>query len=122
MVTVICPECGYPYEDNTYVVAERSVTCANCRWSGSSANLLQVRGELQGGVDTLQQLYLFLGKNITPQIGVKMMELGLLCREGSVENVSHVAHTLVTISRATFKTILELVTKEEEGSRDGTVH
>ena len=117
---MICPECGYPYDDDSSIVAVRDIICANCRWSGSSSKLLQVKGELKGGVDVLQQLYFFLGKSIAPQIGVKLVELGLLAPDKDPGNVVRIARVLSLVSRASFRSVLESLAPEESDER--TIH
>jgi hypothetical protein len=79
-----------------------------------------VKGELGGGVDVLQQLYFFLGKSIAPQIGVKLVELGLLTADKGPDNVIRIAKILSSVSRASFKAVLESLAPEESDER--TIH
>jgi hypothetical protein len=125
---VVCPECGYPYPDDTCVVGVRGVVCANCTWKGSSTELLQIRGEFDVGVDSLQNLYLFLGRNIAPRIAVKGIELGFFSKEGTPENHRRIAEVLRRITRATFREMLQALIDDakehnDRGAPDGrTIH
>lgn len=124
---VVCPECGYPYPDETYVAGARDVICANCKWKGSSTSLLQTKGELDGGVKQLQDLYMFLGKVIAPQVAVKAVELGFFSPEKSPENYRRLAKVLSRISRACFKEMTQaLIDDAEEHGKEAsdgrTVH
>lgn len=104
---VVCPECGYPYPDESYVLGARDVICANCKWKGSSTQLLQTKGEFEGGVEVLQHLNLFLGRIISPQITVKCVELGLLDGSKTPENYRRIAKILSRVTRAVFKELTQ---------------
>lgn len=111
---VVCPDCGYPYPDETYTLGARDVICANCKWKGSSTELLQTKGELEGGVEQLQQLYQFLGRVIAPQITVKAVELGFLTGDKTPENYRRIAKVLSRVSRASFKELLQALVDDAE--------
>jgi len=115
---VICPECGYPYDDDTYVLGARDIICANCKWKGSSTELLQTKGELDGGVDALQHIYLFLGKTIAPQIAAKAVELGFLSGEKTPANYRRIAKVLSRITRAVFKELVEALIADAEENKE----
>ena len=106
---VICPECGYPYSDDTYVLGARDIICTNCKWKGSSTELVQTKGELEGGVKALQDLYNFLGTNISPRIASNVIQLGFLSSEKSPENYKKIAKVLSRVTRATFKELVQAI-------------
>lgn len=112
---VICPECGYPYENDQMLVGERTIRCANCSWSGSSSKLITTPEEVPVGA--MQSLYEFLGKVISPQVARKMVELELLESNKEPENVQKIARVLSHGTRATFQGVLSALFNEEV--RDG---
>lgn len=116
---VICSECGYPYSDDTYTIGEREVICTNCKWKGSSTQLLQTKGDLESGVGELQELYDYLGRAIAPQIGVQAVKLGLLSKEKTTENYRRVAAILSRTTRAAFKELLSAIIEDAEENSKG---
>lgn len=111
---VVCPDCGYPYSDDTHVLGARDIVCANCKWKGSSTALLQTKGDLEGGVGALQELYEFLGKNIAPQITVLAVKLGFLSDDRDAENYRRIARVLSRVTRATFRELLQALVDDAE--------
>jgi len=108
---VICPECGYPYEDEAYTIGERNIQCANCSWSGSSSKL--IAAPEAAPVDKLQELFRFLGKDIGPQIGVRLVKLGLLTNSSEPENVAKIARVLQAGARGAFRGLVTALFTEE---------
>jgi len=108
---VICPECGYPYEDDQMLIGSRTIRCANCSWSGNSSKLITAPEEVPVGA--MQSLYEFLGKVISPQVAKKMVELGLLSTSKETENVQKIARVLSHGTRSTFQGVLSALFAEE---------
>lgn len=111
---VICPECGYPYSDDTYVLGARDVICTNCRWMGSSTALIQTSGDLEGGVQAMQKLYNHLGTTISPRIASVAVQLGFLSSDKTVDNYKRIAKVLSRVTRATFKELVQAVIDDAE--------
>ena len=114
---VICPQCGYPYEDNQLVIGERNVSCAHCAWSGSSTQLILAPDEAP--VREMQQFYEFLARDIAPTLAKKMLDLGLFKRSADQENIAKIARVLKNGTRGTFQGILASLFAEEV-SDDGS--
>lgn len=101
---VICPACGYPYEDDQMVIGARTIRCANCSWRGNSSELITASEEVPIG--SMQTLYEFLGKEISPQVARKMVDLGLLSNSKETENVQKIAGVLSFGTRGMFRGVL----------------
>lgn len=113
---VICPQCGYPYEDEAFIIGERDIKCANCGWRGSSTDLISAPEEAP--VAAMQELYQFLGEEIAPSVGRKMVELGLLRPTQDKENVMKVAAVLRGGTRGAFQGVITtLFVQETEDAR-----
>lgn len=109
---VICPECGYPYEDDQLLVSEKKVQCDNCPWRGSSADLLMTEGAAPAY--EMQQLYQYIGRELAPMLGRRMVQLGLLQRSSDTENIAMVARVLREGTRGAFRGVLDELYREEE--------
>jgi hypothetical protein len=108
---VICPQCGYPYENDQLMVGVRDITCANCPWHGSSSDLITVSDEAP--VDKMQELYRYLGAEIAPVLGKKMVALGLLEETATTSNITKVARVLKSGTRGAFTGVISSLFAEE---------
>lgn len=119
---VICPECGFPVDEGFVVAPEEAVRCLFCKWVGSRKDLLLIAGgDLQNHpqmLDRLRVLMEFLSNNIVPQIGIKVVQLGLL--PGDVRFAPLLASILKKVTLAAFRTLVtELLQEDRSGSEAG---
>ena len=110
---VICPQCGYPYESEAVTISVRDVTCANCAWGGLSSELITAPEEAP--VAEMQALYKWLGEELAPVLGKKMVELGLLQPSHEKANVVKIARVLKGGTRGAFQGVISTLFIEEAG-------
>lgn len=103
---LLCPECSYPYVDDARIVGEREVCCQNCAWRGPSSKLIEFLGA-KSGEHVLSSLYIYIGEQVSPAIGVALIRLGLIPADKSQENAVRLARLLRRVSRAIFTAVLE---------------
>mgnify|MGYP001824616049 CR=1 FL=1 len=105
---VVCPQCGYPKEENALVIGERDVTCKMCAWHGSSSELLEFEDESKfQDPRKLQEFMGFLQKHISPLVGKELANLELISRDPSPDNIAFITKLLVDYSRAGFGAVLK---------------
>jgi len=80
---VICPECGAPKKDDSLIVSESElIKCQFCGWSGERKELLLLTsGDLAEHPQLVERLHVlmeFMARKIGPQVGIKLVKLGLV--------------------------------------------
>lgn len=120
---VVCPQCGYPQQGTFGIIAERDTSCQRCDWTGLSSDLIAVPDGKFADPKSFDELYKFLQEKISPQVGRKMVELGLVKQidtgrmtpAEAKEHLKVFTELLIGYSRAGFESILRGVLE-----RDGT--
>ena len=113
---IVCPRCAYPYMGEAYVVSERTVQCSRCNWVGSSTELLNVAGDNVVNPQVFDEFYTFLHKSVSPVMGRKMIQLGIVPRDKTVEGAKYLGGILQEISKAVIGTVIKEVLGGERES------
>lgn len=111
---IICPKCMFPIEGGGVVVAERDLHCGMCHWSGpSSAAVLVPDGKFQDP-RVFNILYELLGRKISPAVGAVLLELGLVTKPETKEELRQFTQLLINYTRAGFESLLHSVLGTEK--------
>jgi hypothetical protein len=83
---VICPSCGAPRDDDAIITSEdEEVSCRFCGWKGARRELLLLASNDLAQhpqiLDRLTVLMEFMARSIGPQVGIKLIKLGLVSAE-----------------------------------------
>lgn len=125
----VCPECGFPIlADEVGVIAERDVECRQCKWRGSSKDLILVASNTddENFHKQLLELYTWIASYFGPRLGKKLYELNLL-KMPSVKDparftdkdkslVHFNAKVLQAACRGTFEGIINVLMEEVSGA------
>jgi hypothetical protein len=114
VVVVVCPECGFPVEDDSRVIAARRVKCDNCAWTGDSSKLIEVLGGSTISPDVFRQLFLHISRVVSPSVAAKMLQLGLISEKRNAENLKSIASILRAGSRGMFEGIVRAMTEKSD--------
>lgn len=121
---VICPQCGAPREDSALVTSETdTVECRFCGWTGIRKELLFLTsGDLANHpqiVDRLTVLMEFMARKIGPQVGIKLVKLGLVPTDTKYAPL--MAELVRNSMRAAYKSVVLglFPTEENDGPEAG---
>lgn len=102
---LICPRCSYPVE-RPRLVGAFTVECSMCPWKGAAEELVEVADDGQLDPKVFEQVANILQAEIAPHLGQRLIQLGLLSREQTENNIYHISRTLAAFSRTALKSII----------------
>jgi len=114
---LVCPNCAFPVENDLRVMSVSNVVCVLCGHRCESSDLVRYRDDAKiVNPKVFVELMQFFTQAITPQIGGKLVELGIMSADPSLENIAAFTKLLIKISRASFQAVLEgvLIQDDEE--------
>lgn len=113
---IICPQCSYPQSDSFQIIADRPAKCERCSWSGKYEDLIAVQDNKFKDIRVFDELYKFLQREISRDVGTKLVQLGLIDKfdttrsrmsEQEKKDLEFFTKLLVDYSRAGFEVLLK---------------
>ena len=114
---MVCPTCAYPAEEDHLIQAEWETTCSLCGWRGESSELIEYTDHGKYvNPKVFEELMSFLHKEVSPAVGQKMVQLGIVSTDSSRDHIIFFSKLLRDYSRAGFEAVLKgvLTTHAEE--------
>ena len=105
---LVCPICAYPVKDDLMVTSVHNTVCVLCGHRCESSDLVEYHdGDKLVSPEVFVQLMRFLANDISPQIGGKLVQLGIVSSDSSAVNIALFTKLLISISRASFRAVLD---------------
>ena len=85
---LICPQCGFPSEQNELIKAPRDAECTRCTWKGKSQELIYMDDNLAGVKDfqgRMERFYVSMATMVAPLIGKLLLDEKLIPSPKDVE-------------------------------------
>lgn len=118
---LICPQCGFPSEQNELIEAPKDAKCGRCTWVGQSQELIYLDDNLAGVQDFqghMESFYVNMATMVAPLIGKLLLDEKLIPNPKDVEGdernkrIHIIARVLQATTNGAVQAAVAALTKE----------